>query len=397
MAEAGQVLERRPRVLVDLRSPGEFREDHLPGARNVPLFDDDDRAVIGLLYARRSPEAAFEEGRQRTALRIGDFTSCLAAIAGWTVTETDLVRRVERMCADGIARLEQELAPEPALPGPDSVVLYCWRGGLRSRAVIAFLRELGLGEVLGIRGGYRAYRACVRARIAAWQAPPGFVLRGLTGVGKTLVLRELERLRPGWTLDLEAEAGHRSSILGAVGLQPASQKLFESRLAARFARGFPGVCVVEGESRKIGDLVSPEPVWRAIDGGASLELRAPLERRIRVLVEDYLVTPANAAELARRLPFLERRLGPRWDGVLVSLLESGRAEELVQLLLERYYDPLYARSEGRRRHVAQFDSTAPTAAAREIASWIDMRLDRRGGGFPAVGAAGANPVRLAGL
>jgi tRNA 2-selenouridine synthase len=373
MAEAEAVLDRRPRLVLDLRSPGEFAEDHLPGAVNLPLFDDLERALIGTLYARASPAAAFAEGRALTLAKITSFTRAFAGLASWSVPAVDLERRVAELTDAGMERMERALEPAPAAVTRDSVVAYCWRGGLRSRAVIAFLRGLGFAEVLGIDGGYRAYRRCVRARIQAWQAPPSYVLRGLTGVGKTLVLRALAGRRPEWTLDLEAMAGHRSSILGAVGLEPASQKLFESRLAARIARGFGAVSVVEGESRKVGDLVLPEPVWRPIDGGVALELTAEPARRVRVLLDDYLATAESRAELAERLPFIEARLGPRWSGALVALLEGGREAELVEVLLARYYDPLYRHSERGRRYAARFDAGDPAAAAAEIEAWIERQ------------------------
>lgn len=382
MAQAEAILDHRPRLLIDLRSPAEFAEDHLPGALNVPLFDDLERALIGTLYARSSPADAFAAGRARTLAKIATFTHEIAELSGWSVPALDLEQRVASLTSSGIERLERELALAPATVTPASVVMYCWRGGLRSRAVIAFLRGLGREEVLGIEGGYRAYRRCVRARVRDWQAPPSFVLRGLTGVGKTLVLRALAQLRPEWTLDLEAMAGHRSSILGMVGLEPASQKLFESRLAARCARGFGGVCVVEGESRKVGNLILPEPVWHAIDRGVGLELTAERARRVRVLLEDYLVGESSRAELARQLPFIEARLGPRWSGELVALLETGREAQLVELLLERYYDPLYRHSESGRSYAVRFDATDPQAAAAGIAHWIEERrtLERVDGG-----------------
>jgi len=373
MCLAEAVLEHPPRALIDLRSPGEFAQDHPPGALNVPLFDDLERALIGTLYARSSPRAAFEEGERRVLARIGDFTAEVARHVGWELPGIDLRSRVEGLTRLGIEGLEQGLAPTPARPRPDSVVFYCWRGGLRSRSVIGLLRGLGLDDALGIEGGYRAYRAVVRRRIGEWAAPPSFVLRGLTGVGKTLVLRELERLRPGWVLDLEGLAGHRSSILGMVGLEPATQKRFESRLAARLGRGFDGPCVVEGESRKVGDLVLPEPVWRAVDEGIGLELTTTRERRIQTLIEDYLGRAENRLELAQRLPFIEARLGAAWQGELVGLLSAGREQELVGLLLERYYDPLYRHSEGKRAYAASFDSTDAAAAAREILDWIEAR------------------------
>jgi len=382
MASVQDVLAAAPRLLIDLRSPGEYAEDHLPGALNVPLFDDDERALIGTLYARRSPEEAFAEGARRTRAKIQALVGELAARAGWSDPGQDLAARVETLCARGIQGLERELTPAPAPVGRASVVLCCWRGGLRSRAMVAFLRGLGHDEVLGVEGGYRAYRSEVRARLGAWQAPPGFVLRGLTGVGKTLVLRALARLRPEWVLDLEELAGHRSSILGMVGLEPASQKLFESRLAARIERGFGALCVVEGESRKVGDIELAPSVWRVIDGGLALELTAPLERRVTVLCEDYLARPASRAELARQLPFIEARLGDGFAGVLVALLATGRERELVELLLERYYDPLYRHSEGGRAYAARFDASEPEAAAHALVAWIEAR-----------GASAATPAR----
>ncbi len=383
MTEAEQVLDHRPRLLIDLRSPAEFAQDHLPAALNVPLFDDLERALIGTLYARRSPAAAFEAGREHTLAKITPFTHTLAGLAGWNLPAVDLERRVAQLTSSGMEWLERALALAPATLSADSVVLYCWRGGLRSRAVVGFLRGLGREDVLGIEGGYRAYRRCVRTRVQAWQAPPSFVLRGLTGVGKTLVLRALAEQRPEWTLDLEAMAGHRSSILGMVGLEPASQKLFESRLAERIARGFGAVCVVEGESRKVGDLILPEPVWGVIDGGVGLELTADRARRVRVLLDDYLTGEGSRGELARQLPFIEARLGPRWNGELVMLLETGREAELVELLLERYYDPLYRNSERGRSYEARFDATDPHAAAAEIARWVEGRcmLERGGRGL----------------
>ena len=371
-ASVAEVLDLEEALVVDLRSPTEHARDHVPGAVNVPLFDDDERALIGTLYARVSPDAAFEEGRRRALARIAALVAEVARHAGWEAPEVDLAERVQGLTEGGIRRVEGRLVGRPAERlAPRPVVLHCWRGGLRSRSVVALLRELGYEEAVGLEGGYKEYRRAVVARLDAWEAPPTFVLRGLTGVGKTLVLREIERLRPGWTLDLEGLAGHRSSILGMVGLAPCSQKTFESRLLARLERGFPGPCVVEGESRKVGDAVLPASVWRALQGGTSVELRAGTERRVEVLVEDYLAREENRAELRARLPFLEQRLGPRWAGTLVELLDARRDEDLVRVLLERYYDPLYRRSEKGRRIAATLDATDPAAAAARAVGWIE--------------------------
>jgi len=375
---AREVLAAEGRVtVIDLRSPGEFAEDHLPGAVNVPLFDDVERAVVGTLYRRESPESAFREARERTIEKIEQLVSGIAEVAAWTPPRTDLRAKVAEMTQDGMRGMEGglELAPRTELEA-GAVVLSCWRGGLRSRSVVALLGELGLERALALEGGYRAYRAHVRAELAELTAPARtFVLRGLTGVGKTLVLRAVEELRPGWTVDLEGIAGHRSSILGMVGLAPVTQKAFESGLAARLrARTAGRPCVFEGESRKVGDVILPERVWGALVGGESLELVASTARRVDVLIEDYLAKDESRAELTRQLPFIEERLGKKkWAGVLVGLLAEERDRELVELLLEHYYDPLYRHSEGKHAYATRIDAESAEDAARDVVAWIEAR------------------------
>ena len=362
-------------VVVDLRAPVEFAEDHVPGAHSVPLFDDARRALIGTLYTRVSPEAAFAEGVEATVERVGSLVLEIAHLGPGTPPPlADLEARVREMCAHGIAGLEGELVTEPAEVLPqDPIVVHCWRGGLRSRSVAALLRALGMRNVIVLEGGYKAYRRHVIERLDAWVAPSTFVLRGLTGVGKTLVLRAIEALRPGSTLDLEGLAGHRSSILGMVGLEPCTQKTFDSRLLARFERGFGPWMVVEGESRKVGDVILHPNLWRAMGSSTGIELVASTARRVRVLVEDYLARPENREPLAEQLRFLESRLGKRFEGELVRMLEEGREDELVPLLLEHYYDPLYRHSGGRYRLDVSFDTEDPAACAQEIVAWIEAR------------------------
>ncbi len=375
VAAVGAVLDRRDLFVVDLRSPSEFADDHLPGAHNVPLFDDAERSIIGTLYRRESPEAAFQKGRAMVEQGIHALVAQIAALTGHPIPGHDLAAEVRSMTAGGIERANHELCTgEPGAPPAGALVLHCWRGGLRSRSVVAFLRKLGWLDVFGLESGYRGYRQAVMDTLATFVAPPTFVLRGLTGVGKTLVLRELEALCPGWTLDLEDCAGHRSSILGRVGLAPVTQKGFESRIVARLRVGFAGPLVLEGESRKVGDSIQPPRVWEALQGGTNLLLVAPEERRIDVLLADYLALPGNRAELRERLPFIEQRLGPvRWHGELVGLLDAGEDRELCRILLEHYYDPLYRHSEKGRVYAAEFDTTDPARAAREIADWIEAR------------------------
>jgi tRNA 2-selenouridine synthase len=196
------------------------------------------------------------------------------------------------------------------------------------------------------------------------------VLRGLTGVGKTLVLRRIERNQPGLTLDLEGLAGHRSSLLGMVGLEPCSQKMFESRLCARLAHGFPGAVIVEGESRKVGDVILPPALWEAMTDATNVLLEADVAHRVEVLCADYLADERSRVELRARLPHVESRMQRAADATpLVELLDAGRTDELVKLLLEHYYDPLYRHGEKGREHALRVDASDPDRAAREIVDW----------------------------
>ncbi len=367
-----EALDLEGAVFVDLRTPTEFADDHLPGAVNLPLFDDVERALVGTLYKQVSRDEAFAAGRRAAVERIEALVAEIGEVAGWRVPPADLRERLLAVTEGGIEELESRLVATPgAPPERGAVVLYCWRGGLRSRSVASFVRALGLDRAVAVEGGYKAYRAHVMRALEEWQAPPTWVLRGLTGVGKTLVLRELERQRPGWTLDLEGLAGHRSSILGMVGLEPCSQRTFESRLLARLRTGFPGPCVVEGESRKVGNVIQPRRVWEALDAGTNLRLVAPLEHRVQVLIDDYLARDENRGALRAQLPFIEQRIGSRkWAGELVRLLDEHREAELVEVLLEKYYDPLYSHSEKGREYAATIDTTDAASAAREIAQRI---------------------------
>ncbi|MBI5361606.1 MAG: tRNA 2-selenouridine(34) synthase MnmH [Planctomycetes bacterium] len=359
-------------AVVDLRSPVEFAEDHVPGAINVPLLDDDERALVGTLYRRASPDKAFERGRLLVAERIEALVGAIARRADWAGAEVDLRERVLALTWGGAQRFGERLATDKIASAPEQpVVLCCWRGGMRSRSVAYLLRELGLARACVLDGGYRAWRALVLADLEAFVAPPTFVLRGFTGVGKTLVLRELEHLRPRSTLDLEALAQHRSSILGMVGLAPVTQKAFESRMRERIVAGFDAELFVEGESRKVGDVIVPARVWSALDGGVDLDLEAPVERRVQVLLDDYLAHPGSMEELVPRLAFLDERLGVR--PTLVERFQRGEHEAVVRLLLERYYDPLYRHTEQGRRYAARFDASDPVLCARAIAAWVDAR------------------------
>ncbi len=348
--------------VVDVRSPAEFAADHIPGASSVPLFEDAQRALIGALYCQESPAAALTEGLGLVRRRLN---AILHQVLGCSVPEEDLRAKFDAL-APLVQELEVQKISRPAFSAP--ILVHCWRGGQRSRALVALLRGLGFDEVFHLDQGYKGYRAWVRERLNVWRPEfPLIVLRGATGVGKTRLLQELEEKKPGTTFDLEGMAGHRSSILGSVGMEPVSQKRFESLLVARMEEMVTGPCFVEGESRKIGNRLIPPTLFAAMEAGQSVRITAPQSQRVLNLVEDYQGDASCLQDLRAQLPFLENRLGPKWAGHLIALLDQGQAAEVAQVLLERYYDPLYGHSDRRRCWAGEFSAEDPDVVVSLLA------------------------------
>lgn len=241
-------------MIIDVRSPGEFAEDHLPGAVNLPVLSDAERAQVGTVYVQQS---------RFTARRLG-------------------AAHVARNVAH---HLETALADRP---GGFRPLVYCWRGGMRSNAMATILSQVGWRTTV-LSGGYRTYRRLVVARLYDGELPLDFVLLdGQTGAGKTEILGRLAGLGLQ-TLDLESLAAHRGSLFGALaGRAQPSQKLFESRLLAALDGFEPGRLVVaEAESSKIGDRMVPPALWSRLALAPRIELAAARPDRARYLVATY--------------------------------------------------------------------------------------------------------------
>lgn len=403
------VLAGSPRI-IDLRSPGEFARDHLPGAVSVPLFDDGQRAIVGTLYKQESPEAAYEAGLEMVEAGMDERIEKILCreLPGpeWKSCFRELAGHLREQMREPSLLLQQEHSL--ASLGPDPIILHCWRGGMRSQSMALLLRSMGETQIGLLEGGYKAYRSQVMARLAriSPEAYPFIVLRGATGVGKTQILRQLEARAPGSTLDLEGLAGHRSSVLGAVGLKPVSQPRFETLLLQRLvelgvepagcaelglgrelapanaashasapALGPPLPIFVEGESRKVGDAILPESLYAAMKLGAQLKIEASVEYRVNLLGVDYLgpaaldgpADLARLAELATALDGLSRKLGGERVEQMQAELRSGRWRGVTEQLLHLHYDALYAHGEVERSYAAEFDAEDPELLSKLLA------------------------------
>ncbi|MEM7261185.1 MAG: tRNA 2-selenouridine(34) synthase MnmH [Planctomycetota bacterium] len=343
--------------LVDVRSPVEFEADHVPGAISIPLFDDHERAVVGTLYRQVGPTRAREWGEERVLARIAEF-------------RTDLER--------GLSLAEFRAGGEALVPVEEPAVVMCARGGLRSQAVTQLLRGRG-HSVVRLSGGYRAYRQTVRDRLGTLVPPRPIVLHGLTGVGKTAVLREVMKRFPDRVLDLEGLAGHRSSVLGAVGLEPATQKQFESRLCRRLVQLEGPWTLSEWESRRLGDREIPGALHAAMSDGDHLMLTADLETRVDQLVLDYVgpgaPVPGRTEALRKAVASLERFDAIGAEGVvqLDGWLRDGEFSKVATMLLERHYDPRYQFAQRGRAIEHSIHVRDPVRAAEEVLDWIETR------------------------
>jgi tRNA 2-selenouridine synthase len=300
--------------VIDVRSPAEYAEDCVPGALNLPVLDDAERARVGTLYVRES---------RFVARRVG------AAL---------VARNAAR-------HLEGPLAARG--PGYRPLV-YCWRGGQRSGSFATILAQIGW-RVETLEGGYRSYRRLVQR--ALYEAPfpaPVVVLDGNTGTAKTAILGLLQS-GGVQTIDLEGLANHRGSLFGArAGGQP-SQKAFETRLAAAMACLDPArPVVVEAESSKIGERLIPPSLWSAMRNAPRIEITAPRVARARHLVEAYADMTADAAALEAVIDALRPYHAAERIAAWQQLLARGAMADLAADLMAEHYDPRYDKSRARR-------------------------------------------------
>lgn len=297
-------------AVIDVRSPGEFEEDRLPGAINLPVLDNAERARVGTIYVQ---ESAFRAKKVGAAL---------------------VARNIAR-------HLEEALADKPKGFHP---LVYCWRGGSRSNAMATILSHVGW-RVSVIQGGYQTYRRAVKARLYDQPCTLKLVLLdGNTGSGKTAILNRLPALGVQ-ALDLEGLAGHRGSLFGAVpGLPQPPQKLFETRLLQALAALDPTrPVVVEAESSRIGERFLPPALWDAMRAAPVIELKVPRPARVDYLLtayRDIVENPATLEAAIRRLPVHPgRKQVAGWR----DLAQAGDFAALADALIEHHYDPAYGR------------------------------------------------------
>ena len=327
--------------IIDVRSPSEFAHDHIPGAINLPVLDDTQRAEVGTIYVQES---------KFRARRLG---------AGY----------VSRNIAHHI---EAGLSTKPANYRP---LIYCWRGGMRSNAMATVLSAVGWRASI-VSGGYKSWRRRVVENLRDCKSPLWIVLLdGQTGTAKTAILKLLMTAGLVQVLDLEGLAHHRGSVFGGLAdeAQP-SQKMFESELWWRLSQmDLARPVLVEAESNLIGRCSIPERMMASMKQAQRIEVSADLDVRAKYLASAYRDLTFSSDRLERAIeklrPFQTRAMIESW----LAMAQDGEMENLAGVIAQEHYDPLYAKQRGKyaplllaRQHLQSLDDAELRSAAVEI-------------------------------
>jgi tRNA 2-selenouridine synthase len=295
--------------IIDVRSPSEYAEDHLPGAINLPVLSDEERAHVGTIYVQQD--------------------RFLARKIGATLVARNAAHHLE--------------GPLENRDGGYRPLVYCWRGGQRSGSFTGILQQVGW-RADTIEGGYRSYRRLVSAALYDAAFPARIVLiDGGTGTAKTRLLGHLAD-QDAQILDLEDLAAHRGSVFGSMDRPQPAQKGFESLLADRIRRVDAAQPVfVEAESTRIGRINLPPAVATGMKAAQTVRITAPLEARVGHLMAEYADLGANLAQIEGILERLVRFHGHEAVAKWREMAAQGDHAALVEALITQHYDPRYTR------------------------------------------------------
>lgn len=320
--------------VMDVRSPGEYQHAHIPGVHSLPLFADEERKVVGTAYKQESREKAIKIGLEYFGKKM-----------------VSLVESAETICATSKSK---------------TVLVHCWRGGMRS-AGVAWLLDLYGFKVYTLAGGYKVYRQWV---LEQFTKPYNIqIIGGYTGSGKTVVLKALKAAGEG-VVDLEAIAHHKGSAFGNIGLPPQpSPEMFENTLATELSRvsATHEMIWMEDESQRIGDVNLPGALFNHMRTKPVFFLDIPFEERLKHIVAEY--GALEKERLVNAIMRIQKRLGGLETKNAVNFLIEGNVPDCFRILL-RYYDKWYGKSLQNRDNWENLVQTIalPTCDASENAA-----------------------------
>jgi tRNA 2-selenouridine synthase len=348
--------------ILDVRSPGEYNHAHIPGAYSLPLFSDEERKIVGTAYKQQSREAAIKMGL--------DF---------FGVKMRKMVEEVEKL-VDSWQRIVDSWQLIEDRKVSKTILVHCWRGGMRS-AGVAWLLDLYGFKVFTLAGGYKAYRNWV---LQQFSAPYNFlVVGGYTGSGKTVLLEILAQ-KNKLIINLEALANHKGSALGGLDENPQpSQEMFENKLAeslkmiddskkmagvqsiSTINHQLSSIIYIEDESQRIGNLQIPKPLWQNMRGSPVYFLDIPFEERLNYLTKEYSIFTKE--KLINAIVRIQKRLGGLEMKNAINFLLEDNYKECFRILL-KYYDKWYLKGLHNRENVEQLLRTISCSNVDAIAN-----------------------------
>ncbi|MGZ4048168.1 MAG: tRNA 2-selenouridine(34) synthase MnmH [Bacteroidia bacterium] len=287
--------------ILDVRTPAEFEQGHIPGAINLPLFTNEERIIIGTLYKKEGKQAAVLKGLELVG-----------------------------------PKLHQFISEANKIPNSGMFLFHCWRGGMRSSSMAWLFESYGHKSVT-LKGGYKSYRKHV---LSSFDSEKNIViLGGKTGSGKTLILQELKK-QGEQIIDLEKIAHHKGSSYGAFGEEKQlSQEQFENELSFYFSKiNSEKKCWLEDESRKIGSNILPVSLWVQMRNAKVFFIGLSLKSRINYLVNEY--GKFSKEELIAATERIGKRLGGQHVKRAIEAIEQGDLKTACEISLV-YYDKTY--------------------------------------------------------
>ena len=315
-------------LIIDVRTPDEYNSETIPGAINLPIFTNEERAIVGTTYVQESIDKAKQLGVEFVSNKLPE------------------IYRI-------VAELDKKY---------DNLIFFCARGGFRSKTLVVLFKSLGVNAIR-LEGGYKGYRKYINDNLPKLVDEVDFiVLYGNTGCGKTEVLQELKNHGQA-ILDLEGCANHRGSLLGGVGLGHANtQKKFESLVYEALKNRKSNIIFTEGESKRIGRVIMPEYLYHKIKAGQNIEITADIQTRVENLLKDYV--HETDEELIEALELLKSHIGESNILRFEEMIKNHDYAPVVEELMVKYYDPMYEFKN--RDYIKSFENRDARETAMEI-------------------------------